>query len=114
MATQPPQKTFQYTVAKRDGTVQPFDLDKLDASIRGAFKDTHQRPKAGEVAKVSEAVCRVIMDASIDARVTSAKIGDAGQVELSQAEPFPQAKSFILYRDSRRRARDASKRPSIF
>lgn len=104
--------TQQIVVVKRNGAGQPFDMAKLERSIAGSFTDTGVSPAAGEVQAIADRVCK--LSGAGAGSATTAKLGDAVEIELMRSDRFPQAKSYILYRDSRRRQRDASKLPSIF
>lgn len=89
-------------VVKRDGSIVPFDRDRIVQAVYKAMKGTQWG--ADEANSVADRVCSRL--ATEEGALTVEHIQD--QVEYALMKAFPDiARAYILYRESRTRAREA-------
>lgn len=107
-------------IKKRDGTLQPFDLDKVENAVKKALKATNYDgdiiEAAMQVAVVVESRMQEICDdlespdTCVDGKMTVEEIQDLVEEALMSEELFEAAKAYILYRSEK----DKSRRPDMF
>ena len=91
-------------VAKRDGTLVPFDSDKIFNAIRKAGEATGEFGEQ-ECYLLTGQVLKVLEHKFSDSLPSIENIQDVVEQVLISANYFTTAKSYILYRDQRNRAR---------
>ncbi len=96
------------SVIKRDGSVVPFDVRKIRHAIEMAFRDEYKgevsQETLNEIHQLAENVATKMQDSpSVE------EIQDKVEELLMEAGYHAVAKSYILYRDKRRHARELKK-----
>jgi ribonucleoside-diphosphate reductase beta chain len=109
------------TIRKRDGSTQPFDLEKITAAVAGAFAETGEgnREIAREIAELAHkkvvAMCVQAGTAEPDSELAKKCIDGAPAVEeiqdlveqaLMEKDYFTTAKAYIIYRNERKKLRE--------
>lgn len=101
-------------VVKRDGSRVPFQSDKVQRAIENAFRDVHniasEQPTPASLHALVEAVAKEVIEsasrcAEEKGNVDIETIQDLVEKQLMAAEQYEVAKSYILYREERHRAR---------
>jgi ribonucleoside-diphosphate reductase alpha chain len=90
-------------VKKRDGSLQPFDIRRIENAVEKAFKSLGVRGNAKEIA---EEVKRRIEDHEV---ISVEEIQDVVEKVLIEREYAEVAKAYILYRKERERVRELKK-----
>lgn len=96
------------SVTKRDGTLVPFDSDKIFNAIRKAGEATGEFG-AQECYLLTGQVLKVLEHKFSDSLPSIESIQDVVEQVLISANYFATAKSYILYRDQRNRVRGDKK-----
>lgn len=93
---------------KRDGTIVPFDGEKIFNAIEKAYREVYNNILGGiqksQIYEVTEAVCKKLRTQTL-ATVSIEKIQDTVEYELMSADKAV-AKAYITYRYKRAMARD--------
>lgn len=107
-------------ITKRDGSVQPFTLDKIEHAILKAFKETGEGDEAKAKAVAEKAhslvveMCTKAATAApdtpeakkcIEGHPTVEEIQDLVEKALMEMDFFDTAKAYILYRSARKKLR---------
>ena len=95
-------------VTKRDGTLVPFDSDKIFNAIRKAGEATGEFGEQ-ECYLLTGQVLKVLDHKFTDSLPSIENIQDVVEQVLISANYFATAKSYILYRDQRSRVRNDKK-----
>ena len=95
-------------VTKRDGTLAPFDSDKIFNAIRKAGESTGEFGEQ-ECYLLTGQVLKVLEHKFTDSLPTIECIQDVVEQVLISANYFATSKAYILYRDQRSRARSDKK-----
>ncbi|MDW8349936.1 MAG: ribonucleoside-diphosphate reductase subunit alpha [Verrucomicrobiae bacterium] len=104
----------KFQVKKRDGRWVDFDETRIYLAIEAAFRDVYQIPestpldqkKVNEIREVANKVSGQALSAAIRGEELDVeKIQDLVEMELMRQGHLSVAKSYILYREERRRAR---------
>jgi ribonucleoside-diphosphate reductase alpha chain len=103
----------QIKVIRRNGTVTPFDVNKIAVAMTKAFLAVEGDTAAGST-RIHEKVTSLTqkISLSLTKRLQSGgtihieEIQDRVEFELMRAEEYKVAKSYVLYREERRRIRD--------
>ena len=95
-------------VTKRDGTLAPFDSDKIFNAIRKAGESTGEFGEQ-ECYLLTGQVLKVLEHKFADSLPTIECIQDVVEQVLISANYFATSKAYILYRDQRSRARSDKK-----
>src|SRR3989338_2231656 len=84
-------------VVKRDGSLEPFDIEKLKGSIRAALKSAgiKHNPVDGEIA---EGALSLVRTKSQDRQVLTRDIREAAQAVLYAEGYGEAAQSYIIFR----------------
>lgn len=96
------------SVTKRDGTLVPFDSDKIFNAIRKAGESTGEFGEQ-ECYLLTGQVLKVLEHKFSDSLPSIESIQDVVEQVLISANYFATAKSYILYRDQRNRVRGDKK-----
>ncbi len=109
------------TIRKRDGTVQDFDISKIESAIAKAFAETGEgnREKAKAVAELAHqkvvAMCvqagtaapdDPIAKKCIDGSPAVEEIQDLVEQALMEMDFYTTAKAYIIYRNARKKLRE--------
>ncbi len=102
----------QIKVIRRNGTVTPFDTNKIAIAMTKAFLAVEGDTAAGSsrihdkvqalTQKINEMLIKRLHDSGI---IHIEEIQDRVELELMRAGEYKVAKSYVLYREERRRAR---------
>lgn len=95
-------------VTKRDGTLVPFDSDKIFNAIRKAGESTGEFSEQ-ECYLLTGQVLKVLEHKFADSLPSIENIQDVVEQVLISANYFATAKAYILYRDQRNRVRNDKK-----
>ena len=95
-------------VTKRDGTLVPFDSDKIFSAIRKAGESTGEFGEQ-ECYLLTGQVLKVLEHKFTDSLPSIENIQDVVEQVLISANYFATAKAYILYRDQRSRVRNDKK-----
>ncbi len=95
-------------VTKRDGTLVPFDSDKIFNAIRKAGESTGEFSEQ-ECYLLTGQVLKVLEHKFTDSLPSIENIQDVVEQVLISANYFATAKAYILYRDQRNRVRNDKK-----
>ena len=95
-------------VTKRDGTLVPFDSDKIFSAIRKAGESTGEFSEQ-ECYLLTGQVLKVLEHKFTDSLPSIENIQDVVEQVLISANYFATAKAYILYRDQRSRVRNDKK-----
>ena len=95
-------------VTKRDGTLVPFDSDKIFSAIRKAGESTKEFGEQ-ECYLLTGQVLKVLEHKFTDSLPSIENIQDVVEQVLISANYFATAKAYILYRDQRSRVRNDKK-----
>lgn len=111
------QKNTSYTVVKRNGTLVPFQRERILKAIAAAFKDTKKIEKAATLDKDLEesiheltnlVVDQVLTLASKGACLTVEGIQDVVEVTMMKNGYHDVAKDYIIYRGKQKEKREGS------
>ncbi len=94
-------------VVKRDGRIVPYEREKIEQAISKAFKQEHvdlSEEMLSSIVDRIEAKFKDATDVSVEA------IQDRVELQLMEAEQYGVAKSYILYREERRKKRTVRSR----
>ena len=109
-----PREETRFYVRKRDGRSQEFNEARIFMAIECAFKAVHGIPPeqpmpdamAAVVFKMADAVAERVLGGAIKGQLLEVEsIQDVVEEELMRGGHWQVARSYILYRDERRRAR---------
>jgi len=108
-------------IRKRDGSVQPFELDKIESAVLKALYETEEG-EAADAAKVSELVHKKTIAMCVQAATASPEdvnskkcvdgypaveeIQDLVEQSLMELDYFDTAKVYIIYRNARKKLRE--------
>jgi len=107
-------KETQYTVVKRNGTLAPFNRERILKAIEAAFLDTKKAQLIEfdlqqTITQMTNLVVKQILAlASKGAFLTVEGIQDMVEVTLMKHGHHDVARDYIIYRDSRKAERDGS------
>ena len=109
-------KEMQYTVVKRNGTLVPFNRDRIFHAIESAFRDTKKTLEESAfeallpiIARITDNVVKQVLHlASKGACLTVEGIQDVVEVTLMKNGYHDVARDYIIYRDSRKASRKSS------
>lgn len=101
-------KTAVISVRKRNGAVAPFDIEHITSAVFKAMRSTGEgeRKEAEYIARKVESELRRVSKLVKEFIPTVEGIQDIVEKELILEEYVKTAKSYILYREERARARD--------
>lgn len=95
-------------VRKRDGlTLQPFDANKIQKAVRGAWGDTGLAMNEAQLQKVVASATSLLSDTVADVE----QIQDTVEVALMKNKLYAVAKAYILFRNKRAELRQERKKP---
>jgi ribonucleoside-diphosphate reductase alpha chain len=112
-----PKLETQYTVVKRNGTLVPFQRERIGKAIELAFRDTRKVPQTEPldavlkeaVQKITDTVVKQVLSlASKGASLTVEGIQDMVEVTLMKNGHHDVARDYIVYRDNRKAERQGS------
>ena len=86
-------------VTKRDGTVVPFDLGKIESAIERAFRAEHKDTTPDIIQILALRVTSIFNNKIKDEKVSVEDIQDAVEIALIQANYIDVAKSYMEYRN---------------
>ena len=115
-------------VIKRDGTIQPYSLEKITSVALKALQETDTDSTSSDLMadaekvakKTEEKILMMCKAASVatpgsryaemckDGNPSVEEVQDLVETSLMELDYFEAAKSFILYRDSRKKLRERS------
>ncbi|MEN9654262.1 MAG: ribonucleoside-diphosphate reductase subunit alpha [Chlamydiota bacterium] len=110
-------KETNYTVVKRNGTIVPFKRERIQRAIEAAFRDTKKIPSPTvlerdlheTIGRMTDLVVKqILLLASKGASLTVEGIQDVVEVTLMKNGHHDVARDYIIYRDSRKEARENS------
>jgi ribonucleoside-diphosphate reductase alpha chain len=90
---------------RRDGTVVPWNVEKIKHAVEMAFISQHQDAKRAE--KISQAVTKNILDEGLSF-IHIENVQDRVQEELMRQGEYKIAEAYILYRAERAKFRESS------
>ena len=109
-------------IRKRDGSVQPFDINKIEQVIKKAFVETKVENDAAEAARLAPLVYEKVVamcdqaktapaddpraQKCVDGYPTVEEIQDLVEATLMEAGHFDTAKAYIIYRNARKKLRE--------
>jgi ribonucleoside-diphosphate reductase beta chain len=108
-------------IRKRDGTVQPFDISKVEAAIKRALSETGEGDDAAAVdvsALAHEKIIEMCVEATdakpdapaakkcVDGYPAVEEIQDLVEEALMEAGYYDTAKAYIIYRNARKKMRE--------
>lgn len=106
----------QIKVIRRNGTVTPFDANKITVAVTKAFLAVEGDTAAGssriheKVAKLSQNISNTLNRRLHGSGTISIElIQDQVELELMRADEYKVAKAYVLYREERRKAREQQK-----
>lgn len=94
-------------VIKRDGRVVPYERDKIEQAIQKAFVQEKVDISSDELRTLVEHVEEKLKNAG---EINVESIQDRVELQLMEAEYYEVAKSYILYREERRKKRQTRSR----
>lgn len=108
-----PIKESQYTVVKRNGTLVPFNRDRIAKALECAFRDTKkiEQPKIDadlqkEIQYITDLVVKQVLHlAAKGASLTVEGIQDVVEVTLMKNNYHDVARDYIIYRDNQKAKR---------
>ena len=109
-----PREETRFFVCKRDGRSEEFNEARIFMAIECAFKAVHRilpdqplpDPMQAAVFKAADAVAERVLGGAIKGQPLEVeRIQDVVEEELMRQGHWQVARSYILYRDQRRRAR---------
>ncbi|MGN1262349.1 MAG: ribonucleoside triphosphate reductase, partial [Candidatus Enteromonas sp.] len=86
-------------VTKRDGTVVPFDLGKIESVIERAFRAEHKDTTPDIIQLLALRVTSIFNSKIKDEKISVEDIQDAVEIALIQANYIDVAKSYMEYRN---------------
>lgn len=95
-------------ILKRDGTIKPFDPQKIVLAIAKAGKATGELGMARAQEMVDFLVLPRLTDKNVET-LHIEEVQDAVEHALFEAGYFTTLRAYIVYRESRAKARDAKK-----
>ena len=101
--------TMPKHLLKRDGSVKDFDSEKIVNAVMKAGKATQEFDEATARAIVAERVLPKLCEAKPTVTLHIEEVQDAVEHALFDAGYFTTLRAYIVYRESRAKARDAKK-----
>jgi len=107
-------RTGLYTVVKRNGTVVPFQKERVAMALEAAFRDTKRIPESQplpvEVRDEVEQVLQLVVEETLkqaakDVSLTVEGIQDLVEVKLMETGHHDVARDYIVYRDRHKKLR---------
>lgn len=100
-------------IIKRDGTVQPFDMTKVDKVVSKAFESVHQSVPEKFYEQLHESINNAVdKKTKLGESITVEETQDLIRNELIKRNKYDVAEAFIIYRQQRNEIRE-SKMPLI-
>jgi ribonucleoside-diphosphate reductase alpha chain len=93
------------SLIRRDGTVVPWNIEKIKHAVELAFISQHQSPERAD--KISRAVTKNILDEGLSF-IHIENVQDCVQEELMRQGEYKIAEAYILYRAERAKMRELS------
>lgn len=115
-------KEGAYTVVKRNGMLVPFRRDRIRRAIEAAFRDTKKIEKTAplneeleqKIEQITNLVVKQVLHlAAKGASLTVEGIQDVVEITLMKNGAHDVARDYILYRDSRKEAREGTAHLSL-
>ena len=94
-------------VVKRDGTLQPYDFEKVKNAVRKAFNSVNNGSEEHEVPTKFFEQLKDAIESNNPEQITVEEINDIIQKELIKRNKYDVVESFILYRKKRAEIREA-------
>jgi len=99
-----------YKITKRDGTVAPFDAEKIQGALFACFAAI----QAGEVKELVYTLTHDVVQAlGLTGALTVEDVQDEVERQLLQHAQFDAAKAYILYRDAQAKERGRAVPPEV-
>ena len=92
-------------VKKRDGSIVPFDLNKVRKAIEAAFKETKEAYDKESLDLFIDVIPSTLQSLSVESIVDIETIQDIVERWFMQERYFRTAKAYILYREAHKQAR---------
>lgn len=104
--------TLPGQIVKRDGSVVPFDLGRIEVAVRKCF-DSLDTPPPASVEAVVAAVANTVASKYDSTQPTVEQVQDVVEFSLLSVGAFDAAKHYILYREEHARNRAQAVPPEI-
>ncbi len=102
-------------ITKRSGNQEAYDSRKIREAIRKSFLGTDTQVSDSKLdALVEQAEALIIREIAAGQAFSVEFVQDKVEQALMEADCFPQAKAYILYRETRRRLREDRQRLLAF